>query len=102
MYDILYEIFIKTEVLSMSTMEIVAGSILIFVSLILVLIVLSMESKDQGLTSAIGGGYNESFFGKNGKSTKEAKLSRIARVCSFLLFIVTLAVNIIVSIYSKK
>ncbi len=102
MCDILYEIFIKTEVLSMSTMEIVAGSVLIFVSLILVLIVLSMESKDQGLTSAIGGGYNESFFGKNGKSTKEAKLSRIARVCSVLLFIVTLAVNIIVSIYSKK
>ena len=85
----------------MSVMEIVAGSVLIFVSLVLVLIVLSMESKDQGLTSAIGGGYNESFYGKNGKSTKEAKISRIARVCSIILFIVTLAVNIIVSIYHK-
>ena len=85
----------------MSVMEIVAGSVLIFVSLVLVLIVLSMESKDQGLTSAIGGGYNESFYGKNGKSTKEAKISRIARVCSIILFIITLAVNIIVSIYHK-
>ena len=43
----------------MSVMEIVAGSVLILVSLILVLIVLSMESKDQGLTSAIGGGFGE-------------------------------------------
>ena len=87
--------------MSMSVMEIVAGSVLVLVSLILVLIVLSMESKDQGLTSAIGGGYNESFYGKNGKSTKEARLSRIARICSILLFIVTLAVNIVVSIYNK-
>ncbi len=87
--------------MSMSVMEIVAGSVLIFVSLILVLIVLSMESKDQGLTSAIGGGYNESFYGKNGKSTKDAKLSRIARVCSILLFVVTLTVNIVVSISNK-
>ncbi|MBP1536467.1 MAG: preprotein translocase subunit SecG [Ruminococcus sp.] len=86
----------------MSVMEIVAGSVLIFVSLILVLIVLSMESKDQGLTSAIGGGYNESFYGKNGGNTKDAKLGRIARVCSVLLFIVTLAVNIVVSIYFNK
>ncbi|MBQ2581218.1 MAG: preprotein translocase subunit SecG [Ruminococcus sp.] len=85
----------------MSVMEIVAGSVLILVSLILVLIVLSMESKDQGLTSAIGGGYNESFYGKNGSNTKDAKLGKIARVCSVLLFIVTLAVNIVVSIYFK-
>lgn len=85
----------------MSVMEIVAGSVLLLVSLILVLIVLSMESKDQGLTSAIGGGYNESFYGKNGANTKEAKLSKIARVCAVFLFIVTLAVNIVVSIYNK-
>ena len=85
----------------MSVMEIVAGSVLILVSLILVLIVLSMESKDQGLTSAIGGGYNESFYGKNGSNTKDAKLGKRARVCSVLLFIVTLGVNIVVSIYNK-
>ncbi len=85
----------------MSVVEIVAGSLLILVSLILILIVLSQESKDQGLTSAIGGGYNESFYGKNGANTKDAKLSRLARVCSIILFIVTLAVNIVVSIYHK-
>ncbi len=86
----------------MSVMEIVAGSVLIFISLILILIVLSMESKDQGLTSAIGGGYNESFYGKNGANTKDAKLAKIARVCSVLMFIITLAVNIVVSIYFNK
>ncbi|MBQ8120085.1 MAG: preprotein translocase subunit SecG [Ruminococcus sp.] len=86
----------------MSVMEIVAGSVLIFISLILILIVLSMESKDQGLTSAIGGGYNESFYGKNGANTKDAKLAKIARVCSVLMFIITLGVNIVVSIYFNK
>lgn len=83
---------------NMSVIEIVAGSVLILVSLIIVLIVLSQESKDQGLTSAIGGGYNDSFYGKNTGNTKDAKLNRLMKVSSVLLFIVTLAVSIIYQI----
>ena len=49
----------------MSTLEIVAGVILILASIVIILVVLVQESKEQGLTSAIGGGYNESFYEGN-------------------------------------
>ena len=81
----------------MSPIAIGAGVVLIICSLIIIFVVLSQDSKDQGLTSAIGGGYNDSFFEKNSKNTKEAKLDRFTRVSTILLFVVTLAVNIIIN-----
>ena len=58
----------------MSGVEIIAGILLILASLVIVLIVLVQESKEQGLTSAIGGGANDSFYGKNSGRTRDAKL----------------------------
>ena len=48
----------------MSVIEIVAGALLIVASLVIILVVLAQDTKEQGLTSAIGGGYNDSFYGK--------------------------------------
>jgi preprotein translocase subunit SecG len=58
-------------------------------------VVLVQESKEQGLTSAIGGGYNDSFYGKNTGNTREAKLNRLTKICATVTIVVTLAVNII-------
>ena len=77
----------------MSVIEIVAGALLIVASLVIILVVLA-----QGLTSAIGGGYNDSFYGKNGSNTKDAKLNRLTRISAILIFVITLAVNIIYQI----
>jgi|GEM_PF-97023 len=63
----------------MSVIEIVAGALLIVASLVIILVVLAQDTKEQGLTSAIGGGYNDSFYGKNGSNTKDAKLNRLTR-----------------------
>ncbi|MDE6150218.1 MAG: preprotein translocase subunit SecG [Ruminococcus sp.] len=82
----------------MSGIEIVAGILLILASLVIVLIVLVQESKEQGLTSAIGGGANDSFYGKNSSRTRDAKLSRFTKVAAVIFFIVTLVVNIIVAV----
>lgn len=82
----------------MGAIQIAAGIILIICSLIIIFVVLAQDSKDQGLTSAIGGGYNDSFFGKNSKNTRDAKLSRFTRTAAILLFVVTLAVNILTQI----
>lgn len=60
----------------MSVIEIVAGALLIVASLVIILVVLAQDTKEQGLTSAIGGGYNDSFYGKNGSNTKDAKLNK--------------------------
>ena len=64
----------------MSVIEIVAGALLIVASLVIILVVLAQDTKEQGLTSAIGGGYNDSFYGKNGSNTKDAKLNRLTRI----------------------
>lgn len=85
----------------MSTLEIVAGAILILASVIIILVVLAQESKEQGLTSAIGGGYNESFYEGNKGRTKDAKLSKFTKISAALIFIITLAMNIIVSFSGK-
>lgn len=82
----------------MSGIEIAAGILLILASLVIILIVLVQESKEQGLTSAIGGGANDSFYGKNSGRTRDAKLSKFTKVAAVLFFVVTLAVNIIVAI----
>ncbi|MBQ9374832.1 MAG: preprotein translocase subunit SecG [Ruminococcus sp.] len=82
----------------MTTIEIVAGILLIIASLVIILIVLAQESKDQGLTSAIGGGANESFYDKNMGRTRDAKLSRFTKIAAIVFFIVTLAVNVLSAI----
>lgn len=82
----------------MSVIEIVAGALLIVASLVIILVVLAQDTKEQGLTSAIGGGYNDSFYGKNGSNTKDAKLNRMTRISAILIFVITLAVNIIYQI----
>ena len=79
----------------MSVIEIVAGALLIVASLVIILVVLAQDTKEQGLTSAIGGGYNDSFYGSN---TKDAKLNRLTRISAILIFVITLAVNIIYQI----
>lgn len=80
----------------MGPIGIICGVLLIISSLVIIFVVLVQETKDQGgLTSAIGGGSNESFFGRNSSRTKEAKLNRITKICAVVFFIATLIVNII-------
>ena len=82
----------------MSTPEIVAGVLLIIAGLIIIMVVMAQESKEQGLTSAIGGGSNESFYEKNTGRTPDAKLSKFTRNAAIVLFLVTLAVNIFANV----
>ena len=79
----------------MSPIEIGAGVVLALCSVISILVVLVQESKDDGLTSAIGGGYNDSFYGKNTGNTRDAKLNRMTRNAAIVMFILTIAVSII-------
>ena len=86
----------------MSTIEIVAGVLLILAGLVIILVVLAQESKEQGLTSAIGGGANESFYEHNMGKTRDARLSKFTRNAAIVMFIVTLAVNLFATINKNK
>lgn len=79
----------------MSAIEIVAGILLILASVIIVLLVLFQESKEQGLTSAIGGGSNSSFYENNMGRTKDARLSKMTKIFGIVLVVVTLVVNVL-------
>lgn len=82
----------------MGVAEIVAGVLLIIAGLVIILVVLAQETKEQGLTSAVGGGSNSSFYETNMSRTRDAKLSKFTRNAAIIMFVVTLAVNIMSTI----
>lgn len=86
----------------MGTLEIVAGAILLAVSVIIVVVTLLQETKNPGMSSAIGGGSNDSFYGKNSGRSREAKLAKFTTVMTIIFFVVTLAVNIVPLFVGKE
>ena len=84
----------------MSPLEIACGVLLIIACLIIILVVLIQDKKDQGMSSAISGAGNDSYFGKNSKNTKDAKINRFTRTAAIIFFAATLAVNI-AAVYAK-
>mgnify|MGYP000364025944 FL=1 len=79
----------------MNTIQIISGILLVIASLIIILVVLIQDSKDPGMTSAITGSSNDSFFGRNGSKTRDSKVANFTRVAAFIFFGVTLLVNIL-------
>lgn len=79
----------------MSILEIIAGALLILAGIAIILVVLLQESKQQGMSSAIQGGANDSFYQHNSGRTKEARLEKITKGCAVAFFLVALAVNIV-------
>jgi len=80
----------------MSTLEIIGGIALLVISLAIVIICLLQDQKSQdSMTSALTGASSESFYGKNEGRTKEAILNKITRSLGIILFVITLAVNLI-------
>lgn len=80
----------------MSTLEIIGGAVLLAVCIAIVVICLMQDQKSQdSMTAALTGASAESFYGKNEGRTKEAILNKVTRTLGIVLFVVTLAVNII-------
>jgi len=84
------------EASKMETMEIIGG-VLILISclLIIVLCLMQDQKQQQNMTSALTGGSNDSFYGKNEGRTKEAMLNKVTRFLAILFVALTLAVNIV-------
>lgn len=76
----------------MTVLEIVAGVAVILASLVIVIIVLSQESKGQGLSSVITG--TEMMSGESRARSKEARQSRITKIAAFIFFALIILVNL--------
>ncbi len=86
----------------MTTLEVIGGAALLVVCIAIVVICLMQDQKSQdSMTAALTGASAESFYGKNEGRTKEAILNKITRTFGIVLFVVTLAVNIIPLFISK-
>lgn len=80
----------------MSILEIIGGAVLLVACIAIVILCLAQEQKSQdSMTAALSGGSSDSFYGKNEGRSREAILAKITRTLGIILFIVTLAVNII-------
>lgn len=86
----------------MGALEIVSGIVLIFCSVFIVAITLMQSQKQQGMTSAIGGSNNDSFYGKNSQNTREKALERLTKIVAVIFFIVVIGVNFIEVIASRS
>ncbi|MBR3267666.1 MAG: preprotein translocase subunit SecG [Oscillospiraceae bacterium] len=80
----------------MSTLELVGGIILLVSCVLMILLGLMQDQKqDQNMTSAITGGSYDSAFSKNEGNTKEARLKRWTTFLCVLFFVTTLVVTIV-------
>ncbi len=80
----------------MGVLEIVGGIVLLIVCIAIIILCLSQEQKSQdSMTAALTGASADSFYGKNEGRSREAILAKITRVGGIILFVITLAVNII-------
>lgn len=85
----------------MGILEIIGGAVLLVACIAIIILGLLQESKGQdSMTSALTGASSDSFYGKNEGRSREAILAKITRTVGIILFIVTLAVNI-VPIFTK-
>lgn len=85
----------------MGVIEIVSGILLILCSVFIVVITLMQSQKQDGMSSAIQGTNNDSFYGKNSQNTREKALERLTKIVAVIFFLVTIGVNVISVIASK-
>lgn len=79
----------------MSAFQIVLSIVLIILSVIIIGLVVLQESKQQGLSGAIGGAA-DTFFGKNKGRTMEAKLAKFTKIAGGLFFVLALVSSLLV------
>ena len=78
----------------MTAVNIISGIILVIASVLIILLVLFSDTRNSGISSAIGGS-QDSFFGKNSGNTREAKMDRITKISVVVFFLVALIVNVV-------
>lgn len=80
----------------MSVAEIITGSVVLIVSLLIIVLCQFQDQKQQqNMTAALTGSNNDSFYGKNAGETKEAALKKLTRILAVILFVGTILVNLL-------
>ena len=78
----------------MTALQYVLAILVIIVSVIITALVMLQESKQQGLSGAIGGAA-ETFFGKNKGKSIEAKMKKWTWICLIVLVVFSITFYIL-------
>ncbi|MGN0635026.1 MAG: preprotein translocase subunit SecG [Acutalibacteraceae bacterium] len=77
----------------MEPLEIILGVLILITSILVVVLVLMQEGRQQGLSGAIAGGA-ETFFGKSKSRTMEQKLVKYTKILAVVFFVLTLGTTL--------
>ncbi len=74
-------------------MKLALTIVFLLVSVIMAVLVLSQEGKNNGLSSSIGGG-SETYWSKNKGRSKESQMVLITTILAILFFVLALVLSI--------
>ena len=81
----------------MAIYEIICGAVVLLPCLLIIILCLMQDEKtQQNMTSALGGGSNDSFYAQNEGNTRDAALQKLTKILGIIVFIVLIAMNIVV------
>lgn len=84
-----------------SAIQIIGGIIMLICSVLIIILTIMQEQKQQDMSSALSG-QSDNFFGKGDvSSSREQALARLTKLLAIVFFVVTLAVNIIPAIINR-
>lgn len=78
----------------MSVLKTVITIFLVIVSIILSIVVLMQEGKQEGLGSLAGGASTDTYWSKNKGRSKEGALKKFTTVLAVIFFILALLLNL--------
>ncbi len=85
----------------MGILEIIGGIVILLSSIIIIIATIFQSPKQQDLGSALSGSSgDDGYYGKDKGSSREEALASLTRILAIVLFVGTLAVNIIVALKS--
>lgn len=76
----------------MTVLEIVSGVLLIIACVFIIFIVLSQESKGQGLSGVITG--TEMMSGESRSRSREARMTRATRIAAAIFLVLAILTNV--------
>lgn len=80
----------------------IVGSILLFISsVLLTIIILAQQGRDAYLGGAIAGGAAESFLGRNKARTADNMMARVTKILAIVFVVLVLVVDFIIIVIGK-
>ncbi len=75
-------------------MKLALSIIFLLISVIMAVVILSQEGKQNGLSGAIGGGNSETYWNKNKKRDKESVMVTVTTILAILFFVLALVLSL--------